>query len=155
MMLNLRLALYLAWLAVAACACGPLTPFPPPVPSPAKIWSIVLAQSGGFAGVSLTVRIQSDGTLTATDARGGREITKPLAAADAIQVERLLNAVNLRDAGGAHSNCADCFSYDLQIIGPREPTRWQGDDTGINDSGVAELIRFLVRLRDEALAGAG
>jgi hypothetical protein len=153
-MSNLRFALQLAFVAMTLSACAPSTPFPPPIPSPAENWTIVLKQSGGFAGVSLTVRVESDGAMTATEARGGREVTKPVSHSDMRAVERVLDALILHGQGGERSTCADCFLYELQITNLGGTIEWRGDDTTLDESGAGELVRLLGRLRDEALSGA-
>ena len=74
-----RSVLVLVFASLAAC--GPLLraePSPKPLPSPASFWTINLKQSGGFAGVSLSLEVSSDGRLVATDERSGRKVEQVL-----------------------------------------------------------------------------
>ena len=147
-------AVFHVLLAIILWSCEPWRPFPPPVPSPARNWTVVLAQSGGFAGVNLVVRVASDGEITAQDGRNGRETTKHLSDSDLKELERLLANVNLGDSSAEPSACADCFLYELEITGFGQTTHWRGDDTTLETSGMGDVIRFLGKLRDEALAVA-
>jgi hypothetical protein len=153
-MLNPRSAVACALVAIGLWSCAPSGSFPPPIPSPVAEWTISLAQSGGFAGVNLLVRVDSDGTITAHNGRSGGEVTLPLSKSDLQEVERLLVGLELKSPNGARSACADCFLYDLEISLNGRTTRWQGDDTTLHESGVEDLIWLLGRLRDQALTGA-
>ena len=135
-------------------SCAPPTSFPPPIPSPDWNWTIALVKSGGFAGVDLRVRAESTGELGASDVHSGREVRKPLSASDVRELEALLAVLSLRRPGGAPSACADCFLYDLEITSRGRTSYWRGDDTTLEASGAADLIRLLERLRDAALSSA-
>jgi hypothetical protein len=153
-MSNAKLAVLCVMTAAGILSCTSRVAFPPPIASPANDWSLVLVQSGGFAGVNLTIQADSDGKITAKDARSGREITRPLSDSKLQELGALLAALDVRGDRGATSACADCFLYDLEITGPGGTTRWRGDDTTLDGSGTENLIRLLVKLRDEALSGA-
>ena len=150
----LMLALFLA-------ACGPATITPPdaqplpspsgPQPSPAGAWDITLSQSGGIAGVQLNVEVSSDGRLTAEDQRSGKKVTKELDAATLEQLSRLVSAITTSTPGSPHSNCADCFLYDLQITSGSQRAHVQADDTTLAASGAQALIGLLQQLRSGAL----
>ena len=148
-----RAAVCLA-LVVGLSSCAPPTSFPPPIPSPSKTWNITLSQAGGFAGVDLRVRADSNGALSASDALSGRQIRKPLSASDVKDLEALLVELRLRHPGGTPSACADCFLYDLEITNRGQTGYWRGDDTTLDASGAADLIGLLKRLRDQALSNA-
>ena len=153
-MSNAKLSVICMLVCSGLLSCAPPTSFPPPAPSPAWAWTIDLAQSGGFAGVNLTVRVDSNGEITARDVRRGREIHRPLADSARRELEGLLTSLRLRGPGGVPSVCADCFLYGLEIKSRGQDASWRGDDTTLVDSGAADLIRLLGRLRDEALSGA-
>ncbi len=152
-MKNMRLAGFALLLAVALGSCTPWRPFPPPAPSPVPNWTVVLTQSGGFAGVNLVVRVEGIGTITAEDMRRGIVVTKQLPDTDMHELERLLSAASLDRASRVPSGCADCFLYDLEITALGKTSGWRGDDTTLASSGADDLIRFLGALRDGALAG--
>ena len=103
--------------------------------------------------MNLSVRVTNHGSISAEDMRHGREVTKTLSIGDSQELERLLAAATLGGSADAPSACADCFLYDLDIKRFGQSTRWRGDDTTLDASGMADLIRLLIKLRDEALSG--
>jgi hypothetical protein len=139
---------------LSASACGiSHAALPAPLPSPSGAWTIRLTQSGGFAGVLLTIQITSDGKLEAQDHRSGRSVARELTPETVAQLGTLVS--QLRIAGGTPppSACADCFLYDLELESATGTTRVHADDTSMADSGAAAVIGFLRQLGDNALAG--
>lgn len=150
-------------------ACGPAVlqaegpqPFASPVdlqtqPSFSGPWSLSLTQSGGFAGVMLTVQVSSDGKLTAEDQRSGRSVTQTLPAGTLAKLAELTSSVASTASGAGpkpqKSSCRDCFLYDLQVTSAGRTARIQADDTTLGASGAQELIGLLRQLRDGALRG--
>ncbi len=153
-MINTRLLRSMFGLVLLLSACAPfLAPRTDlkPLPSPAGDWTISLTQSGGFAGVSLKVEVSSDGQLTAEDQRTGRKVTKSLPAETISRLAQLHSAALAARPAPAHSGCADCFLYDLQLNAGGKSVQIKADDTTLTDSGAAELIGLLQQLRDDAL----
>jgi hypothetical protein len=110
-----------------------------------------LDQSGGIAGVSLSLEISSDGRLTATDARSGRTVVQDVPQDNMRRLTQLYSAVLTATPKSLPSACADCFIYDLQVRSAGGIVQIHADDTTLADSGAAELIAFLRQLRDDAL----
>ncbi len=136
-------------------ACGllkPAAPSPEPLPSPADNWSIQLNQSGGIAGVQLTVDVASDGRLYAADQHSGRSKNQTLTPATIAQLRQLASSIQTPSNPSASSGCADCFIYDLEIHSGSGIITVHADDVTLNDSGAASLIGLLQKLRDNALA---
>src|SRR5512141_3196161 len=138
-------------------ACGPLLPAggaPQPLPSPGESWTVKLTQSGGFAGVLLTVEVSSNGQLKAEDARSGRSVTKSVPPETLAQLVRLYARASIATPAASHSGCADCFLYDLELSSGGRVTTIHADDTTLADSGAADLIALVRQLRDQALKSA-
>jgi hypothetical protein len=135
-------------------ACGrvlPATTAPQPLPSPGEAWTIKLTQSGGFAGVHLTVEVSSNGQLKAEDQRSGRTVLQNLSPASMTELNRLFSKALAATAAPPRSGCADCFIYDLEVTSAGNTSAIRVDDTTLEASGAAELITFLRQLRDRAL----
>jgi hypothetical protein len=140
--------------AILLSACGPALQAPEaqqPVPSPAGDWALKLTQSGGFAGVMLTVQVASDGRLTAENQRTKRTVTQTLPADTMAQLAPHLRGVLGVTPPAPRGGCADCFLYHLEFKSGDSVARIDADDTTLGDSGVADLVRFLQQLRDQAL----
>jgi len=138
-------------------ACGlmpPSRPAPLPIASPPGAWMIKLKQSGGFAGVSLTIQVSSDGQVRVEDQRSGRSKNAELPSETMAELNRLLAQATLASTGPSPSGCADCFIYDLDLSSSSETVHIHADDTSIGYSGAQALVNFLRQLRDETLATA-
>ncbi len=155
-MFNSRLFGIVLGLVMLASACGPaqlVPPDPQPLPSPAASWTINLMQSGGFAGVALTIQVTSDGRLTAEDQRAGRSVSVDLPPETVAKLAQLYSESLAATAQPKQTGCADCFIYDLELRSGGRIVSVHADDTNLNDSGATELIRMLQQLRDNALKG--
>lgn len=132
--------------------CGPERTFPPPAPTLADEWTMRLAQTGGFAGVSLLVQVTSDGSVSAEDRRTGRSAMLRLSPEELAELEALRQALPSQPMGRLPSVCADCFIYDLEVVSSTRTLRVQADDTTLASSGAQSLIEYLRALRDRALS---
>ena len=146
-----RTALALIALLTACARPFPAPSQPQPLPSPAADWSMSMTQSGGFAGVHLTVEVTSDGRPKAEDQRSGRTVTQAVPPATLARLGQLYSGLSLVTPNAPRSGCADCFNYDLRANSGGRVVQVQADDTTLTDSGAAELISLLQQLRDAAL----
>ena len=144
----------LAFMITSLVACGTVlapTSAPQPLPSPGSSWTMKLDQSGGIAGVSLSLEITSDGRLTAKDERSGRVVVQDVPQEAMGRLMQLYSAVQAATPKPLPSACADCFIYDLEVSSGEGLVQIHADDTTLADSGAADLIAFLRQLRDTAL----
>ncbi len=150
-MLRIKLTSSLLTLFLFVSSCSQLKPNPQPLPSPTRKWSIILNQSGGFAGVLLTVEISSDGQLIAEDQHSHRSVTQTLSAQTITTLNQLVSTTAVSATSAPQLGCADCFIYDLEIRSEESDLHVHVDDVTIKDSSVAGLITLVSKLRDDAL----
>ncbi len=144
-------------LALLLAACGPAaqSPVAPQAsPSPAGEWTVKLTQSGGFAGVMLTVQVSADGTLVAENQRAGSSVTKSLPPETIARIASQSSQFLQMTPVAPRSGCADCFLYKLEFHALDRTSYVEADDTTLAASGAADLVRLLQQLRDEALKAA-
>lgn len=149
------LVLNLFAVAILASACrpsAPISPMPQATPSTDGSWTLSLEQSGGIAGVQLSVQVTSARELTATDGRSGRVVKQSLPPQTLDELRRLIGGANLAQVTQSPSVCADCFIYVLKYTSQTQTYRVQADDVTLPDSGAQALIAYLLALRDAALA---
>ena len=111
-------------LLLGLTACSRLLPTassPQALPSPAASWTTIkLMQSGGIAAVILSVEVSSDGQLKAEDRLSGRSVVQSVTPEAMAELTRLFSKSSALTAAAPHSNCADCFIYDLEVTSARE-----------------------------------
>jgi hypothetical protein len=110
-----------------------------------------MSQSGGIAGVALTVEVSSQGQLRAEDQRSGRSVTETLPPEAIAQLRHLVSETIVRSSPAQRPSCQDCFIYDLGIQANASSVSIHADDITLNDSGAASLIELLRKLRDSVL----
>lgn len=142
-----------AILALKLSACAPRVPFPPQPATPNPAWRMEFGQTGGFAGVDLSISVSSEGALTAQDLRNGQRVTSRLSAGAIRELEELIEAAPPQSPGDKPSTCADCFRYELEITIAGRVLRYTADDTTVDESGLRPLIDYLMQLRDKTLRG--
>ncbi len=146
------LSLLIAFIFLSSCGTAkPLEPIPQPLASASGYWNVKLTQSGGIAGVLLTVEVSSDGQLKAEDQRSQRNASKILPSQTTVELEGLVNNAIVSTKRVPQSACADCFIYDLEIHSGDKIIQIHVDDATINDSSAQGLITTLLKIRDEAL----
>ena len=149
-MLRIKLTLILVTILILVSSCSQVKSSPQPLPSPSTKWTVKLDQSGGIAGVHLTAQISSDGQLIAEDQRSHRSVTQTLSSQTLTRLNQLItNTWSAKSP--TQSGCADCFIYDLEIQSEESDVQIHVDDVTMKDSGAAELIAFVNKLRDDAL----
>jgi len=160
-MSRLKLLESLLLFTVILSACGParLDPGPlstqaaPPQPLPtlSDKWSLKLTQSGGIAGIMLTVEVSSDGKIATEDSRSGKSETRNLTTDELAELKRLISSAKISPNAAPYPGCADCFIYTLEINSNGNPSRVQVDDITLKDSGALELVTYLRKLRNGLL----
>ena len=136
---------------IFTAACGQLKSAPQPLPSPSRNWTLIMMQSGGFAGVSLSARISSNGQLIAEDQRSNRSVTQTLSSQTMAKLNQLVSGISVSANNNPQSGCADCFIYDLEIQSEESDFHINVDDVTLKDSSASELIPLIIKLRDDAL----
>jgi hypothetical protein len=135
-------------------SCNPViskTPISQPLPSPSGTWSVKMTQSGGIAGVLLTVEVTSDGQLKAEDQRSHRSISRIISTLTTDELKMLIFNMPVSGNRLPQTGCADCFIYNLEIHSEGKNQEIQVDDVSMKDSGAQELITTLIMIRDGAL----
>jgi hypothetical protein len=151
-MKKITLSLLMMLILISSCSTVKSEkPVPQPLPSPSDTWAVNMTQSGGIAGVLLTVEVSNDGQLKAEDQRSHRSITETLPTQTTNELKKLVFSIPASTGRLQQSACADCFIYDLEIQSVGKNIKIHVDDVTINDSGAQELITTLARLRDSAL----
>ena len=146
------LSLLIAFIFLSSCGTAkPVEPIPQPLASPSDNWEVKMIQSGGIAGVLLTVDVSSDGQLKAEDQRSQRSASKILPSQTTAELKGLIFNTVVSTSRVPQSACADCFIYDLEIQSEGKVIKIQVDDSTINDSSAQGLITTLLKIRDEAL----
>ena len=146
------LSLLITLIFLSSCGtAGSIKQIPQPLASPSDNWNIKLVQSGGIAGVLLTVDVSSDGQLKAEDQRSQRSASKILSSQTTAELKGLIFNTVVSTSRVPQSACADCFIYNLEIQSDGKAVKIQVDDATINDSSAQGLITTLLKIRDEAL----
>jgi hypothetical protein len=149
---KLTLSLLITQIFISSCVPAKLIkPIPQPLPSPSDKWIVKLTQSGGIAGVLLTIEVSSDGQLKAEDQRSQHNVTKILPTQTIAELKSLIFNTPVSTSGVPQTGCADCFIYDLEIQSEGNNVKIHVDDVSMNASGAQELITTLLKIRDGAL----
>jgi hypothetical protein len=105
-------------------------------------WHVRLAQTGGFAGVSRTLEISSNGEVTITEERINRKDITQLPADKLARLKELIAASEYRPVLQPLA-CNDCFIFDLQIENGSEKFKMQIDQINLSETGLEPLVGFL------------
>lgn len=149
-------------ISIALSGCGRATPQPLPSPRPlpthqqisdlAGAWMVSLQLSGGFAGLSQSIDISSDGTAVAKNERSNKTVKRQLTSDELSQLMTLVKSASLKSPGGGLPVCVDCFNYNIQINSDGGKFTAQFDDVSLPDSGMSSLVKYLRELMDKTLA---
>jgi hypothetical protein len=150
-MLRKKFQLSFLTILIFFTSCGQLKPIPQPLPSPSGNWTVKLNQSGGIAGVLLTVDISSNGQLNAEDQRSLRSVTQTLPAQTITKLNQMVSGISMSPRSFPPSGCADCFIYNLEIQSEAANVHLSVDDVTMKDSSAVDLIAYVITLRDDAL----
>ncbi|MCL4396207.1 MAG: hypothetical protein M1482_15630 [Chloroflexi bacterium] len=131
----------------------PATSAPQPSAASGQNWEINLSVSGGFAGVTRSLQVNSTGQLTANDAQSRKQVTAQLPAADLSELADLVSHLQPPHAASLPSGCADCFNYDVTVTVGERLLEFRGDDVTLQGSGWQDLVGRLTALEQDALSG--
>ena len=119
---------------MVAAACGPAA-------ASAKTL-VSFSQSGGLAGVSMSVTVATAGQV-AVDA-SGRDRSHRLRAATLRHLRALLSAARWDRANPGRSHCADCFEYVVRYHGRR--ARYDDSQAKQVPTSVRAVVTELLRI---------
>src|ERR1700690_386417 len=89
-----KITLCLLMVIIISSACGEVKSIktnPQPLPSAPNKWNVKLTQTGGLAGVFLTVEVSSDGQLVAENQLSQQSVTKTLSSQTITELRGLVN----------------------------------------------------------------
>jgi len=138
--------------SILLTACGNPKPTPQPLPTLSIKWMVKMSQSGGFAGISRSIEISSDGAVTVKDERNGKIGKRQLTADELAKLTDLIRSASLKSPTGSPTECADCFIYHIEINSDGGKFTAQLDDVSLPDSGMKFLVGYLVKLMGQTLA---
>jgi hypothetical protein len=163
-MLKTKLFFALLVISIILSACGRSTPEQLPLPSPKPlptqqqasgltgIWAVDMQLSGGIAGLSRSIEINSSGAVVAKDDRTGKTAKRQLTSDELAQFKALVNSASLKPASGTPTGCADCFIYSIKITSSSGDFSAQFDDVDLPDSGMSPVVKYLMGLVNSMLA---
>jgi hypothetical protein len=162
-MLKHKIFLHALMFSIILSACGPAKlspqptaeqiPLPTSIPSPVSSadWDISLTQSGGIAGVSRSLELQSNGMVVVVDECSGKRIERQLTQDEISKINQLLNSFSFQKLS-TPMGCADCFFYTLQIRSGGRVVDIQSDEVNLNGTGAENLIGYLSNLMSAMLS---
>jgi len=138
--------LFLFCLALSLSSCSPVDT------ESRETWSLTLVTSGGLAGITRELEIDSNGQATVIDDGSGQPVSGELP--DELQSEV---AAYVLDAGTSKPNppagCADCFAYSLEIRRQDGVYLYTLTDLDLDGSGISPLVMLLNDLQARLLSG--
>ncbi len=162
-MFKFKLLFIALLIQIALSGCGQATqirqslPSPKPLPALQQIpeltgtWTVGMQLSGGFAGLSQSIEISSDGAVVAKDERNGKTVKRQLTSDELAQFTALIKLVSLKSSNGDPTGCADCFIYNIQINSSSGKSTAQFDDVSLPDSGMSSVVQYLRDLMSQML----
>jgi hypothetical protein len=108
-------------------------------------WHICMAQTGGIAGVSRTLGISNDGTVTVTDERTQKQSTRQLSSEEISKLSNLVASAHYQTVKQP-MGCADCFIFTLQIDNETQKFHIQIDQVNLPATGLEPLVEFLGKI---------
>ena len=83
--------------------------------SPSSDWTIEFHRTGGIAGLNETLTLNSEGSLTVQSKRPPINVKKSISDQQVNAVANLLAEACPFEMGNTKDNCADCFTYELNV----------------------------------------
>ena len=110
-------------------------------------WSLTFTVSGGIAGLSRTLQLESGGAATALDRQRSRQVSRD----ELSEIERLAAPAASFDKSG-NDVCRDCLTYALDLRVPGRTVSIRANDITLSDSKAAALVQALTRLQQRLLS---
>jgi Emfourin len=131
----------------------PATPVAPSATvAVSEIWSIDFQRTGGFAGLSQSLSISSDGQATFKDMRSELTKTGSLEAADLAELRTLIDSSGFfSQSTPQNAPCADCFNLSIVVTLDGQTHSVEAVDIGL-DSALKPLADRLVALLQDGLS---
>lgn len=153
------LPLFIALMALTGCSMGNGTPTATSQSETQEIihdWNASLSISGGFAGISRQISVNSDGSLLASDERQQRKVAHSLTSEQLARFDTLLTALESapipQSTKAFPGRCADCITSRLSatVNGKRYTATAKSGEKSAQP--YADLIAQLAKLLREALS---
>lgn len=117
----------------------------------AEIWGIEFQRTGGFAGLSQRLKVNSGGLAVYEDLRAGRMETGTVSPADLSDLRSLINTSSFfSQPTPQEAPCADCFNLSITVTLGGSTHTVQAVDIGL-DPGLKPLVDKLVTLLQDGL----
>lgn len=107
-----------------------------------KEWKIDFSLSGGFAGLSRSLSISSNGSAVAQDLRTGKRNVSVISQDDLNNIAGMLAEACPFERKQMDGGCADCFEYKLNIFMDSKQYELRASDVSIPERS-APLIEYL------------
>lgn len=137
---------------LSACGDGNGTNVPEPtnLPPLTNEWTITMNHSGGIMGLSRSIEINSTGNYIVIEHRTNETFTGQLAQNDLDNLIQIVDSTTFSQNTKPYG-CADCFVYDIQIMGTDGKFSAQVDDVTIGESGLEPLVTALRKIIEQEL----
>jgi len=157
------ISLFLIGLMLSACGAAPaetLTPEPTPesLGTPTNVssdtcsapsdWTVEFHRTGGIAGLSETLTLNSEGSLTVQSKRPPIDVKKSISDQQVKAVADLLSQACPFEMGTTKDNCADCFTYELDIQMDDRSYSVQASDVTLTDELHPLIEKFSQIIQD-------
>ena len=129
----------------------PATAIPTAPPQTTEVWSIDFQRSGGFAGLSQSLSISSDGSARYEDMRTGTVETGTLSAETLAELRALIeSSAFFSQAPEQDAPCADCFNLGITVTFDGESHTVTAIDIAV-DAALEPFVARLASLLQEGL----
>jgi hypothetical protein len=114
-------------------------------------WQLAFTLSGGFAGLSRRLTVDSAGAGTFEDQRRPRTVNAVLSSGEITQLRQLLEGSSFfSQAASQTRSCADCFNYELMVTSGSRSHTVRANNAGL-DQRLEPLVNWLTALLERQL----
>ncbi len=119
------------------------------LPALVGTWRITLNQSGGIMGMSRSIDVAVDGSISVTDVRSGKTWNSTLTAERLQGLEKIIAAASYTQVR-ATAGCADCFIFHLSVTSDTGQFEVELNQIDLANSGLQPVIDFLLEEMSKA-----